>query len=278
MVLLARGDSVEFLRAFGFADHPTPHLLTTESRFQLASLTKPFVSVAISRLIQDGKLSWEDPIGDFLPQLFSAPIRQQVRIKHLLTHTSGLREFEALPERARSMDDYVRAVAHAQRRGLAYEPGTRAVYTNANFLLLAKIIELRSGQPYFEYIRDVVFRPAGMSETGFDQSGYPPPHCCATSTARDLFRFASALQSGRLLDHSTVAVMFSDKPEAGRWGYGFEILDETLGIISHGGSWNNLSHSLEIFPKVDRTAIILSPRADGRSPLREQIREVLVAR
>ena len=301
VVLVARGDSVLYVGAFGEADKERRMPMRPETRFSIASITKTFATVAIAKLVEDGKLSWEDSLGSFFPEFPSAQARTRIRIKHLVTHTSGLRE--GFPDRPDAMGDYVRAVADAQKDSLLYEPGSRTVYTNANYELLGAIIEQASGVPFYEYIRIHVFRPVGMEETGFlelegepepfafwyekqhtdrgarfderrpdhEFAEYPAPYAGAYSTAGDLFRFARALASGRILQPATVRLLFSPKPEAGNWGYGFDILDEERGLVGHGGGWFGHSHSLDLFTRSGYVAVILSNYTLGRSPLREAI-------
>ena len=315
VVLVAKDDSILYLGAFGEADkeHGTP--IQPDTRFGLASITKTFVTVAIAKLVEEGKLSWEDPLGKFFPDFPVAGARERVRIEHLVTHTSGLRDFTGYcrrnpcPETYRSIDDFVHVAALAQEDdSLLYEPGTRSIYTNANFSLLAGIIERTSGQPFYEYIQENIFRPAGMEDTdlsepgrlperlaiGYDKQytdedarfvgepprsdpydGYPAPFAGANSTARDLLRFADALRSGTVLRPKTAEVLFSPKPEAGNWGYGFDILDEERGLVGHGGSWVGQSNSLDLFTGSGYTSVILSNYTNARSPLREAIWAIL---
>jgi CubicO group peptidase (beta-lactamase class C family) len=307
-VLVGRGDQIIFQSAMGRANRERGEPLRLETRFALASITKTFVTTAIATLVDKGKLSWEDSLGHFFPDFPLAQARAHVRIKHLLTHTSGLRELDAAPQRPRSLDDYVRMVVQAQQGALLHEPGSRAVYNNGNYVLLGRIIELASGRPFHEYIRERIFEPARMTETGFDLPGrapvplavaydrrvtsqgvqltgdnrataptvdYPPPYTGAHSTVRDLFRFARALRSGRIVRKETAELLLSPKPEAGNWGYGFDILDEQRGVVGHGGSWIGMSNSLDMFTRSGYTVVILSNYSRGRSPLRESIRAIL---
>jgi CubicO group peptidase (beta-lactamase class C family) len=310
VVLLAKGDSILYLGAFGEAEKKRGIPVRPDTRFALASITKTFVSVALAKLAREGKLSWDDPLGKFLPDFPPPQAREKVRIKHLVTHTSGLREIERSPQRPDSMDDYVRMVELAQADSLLYEPGTRSAYTNANYSLLGKIIEVASGQPFYQYIRERIFRPAGMEQTDFDAPGdvppplavayakqytdagvrfasnasasarqpaasYPEAYTGAHSTAHDLFRFARALRSGRILRPVAAELLFSPKPEAGNWSYGFDILDEERGLVGHGGSRVGMSNSLDMFTRSDYTSVILSNYTYARSPLREAIWTIL---
>ena len=312
VALLARGDSILYLDGFGQADRSRRAAIRPDTRFQLASITKPFVSVAVAQLVEAGRLSWDDSLGKLFPDLPLAAARQRVRIRHLVTHTSGLRDFScegrSCPTRYDSTDDHLRAAVLSQGDSLVYEPGSRFVYTNTNYALLGRIVELLSGQTLHDYVRAHVFRPAGMQDTDFfepgraperlavgydkqfsdeggvryvgepvrpESTGYGSPHAGAYSTARDLFRFARALQSGRLLRPETVALIFSPKPEAGSWGYGFEIYDEARGLVGHGGSWRGISNGIDLFTRSGYTSVILSSYTDARSPLREAIRAMV---
>lgn len=314
VVLVAKDDSVLYQGTFGEADRERGLPIRPDTRFPLASITKTFVTVAVAKLVEEGKLSWEDPLGKFYPDFPLTAAREKVRLKHLVTHTSGLEDFtgycrrSACPETYGSMADYVRVAALAQGDSLAYEPGTRSMYNNANFSLLGGIIERVSGQPFYEYIRENILGPAEMEDTdlsdpgrvperlavGYDKrytdqgvrvtgkarppepyAGYPAPFMGAHATTRDLLRYATALRSGRILGPETVEILFSPKPEAGDWGYGFDILDEERGVVGHGGSWVGQSNSLDLFTRSGYTVVILSNYTHGRSPLREAIREIL---
>lgn len=313
-VLIARGDRVLYLGTFGAADKEARLPIRRTTRYNLASITKTFTTVAIAQLVEKGKLSWEDPLGTFFPDFPLAEAREKVRIKHLVTHTSGLRdtlrycEQNRCPETYESLDAYVRVAGDAQEEALLFEPGTRYAYTNSTFSLLAAIVERLTGTPFYSYIRTNVFRPSGMRDTGYTErdqrpprlavgyekqsteagarfSGeasrrerarsYPAPFCCAHSTATDLLRYAQALRSGRILRPETTRILFSPKAEAGTWGYGFDILDEERGIIGHSGSWIGMSNSVDLFTASGYTAIILSNYTNGRSPLRETIWSIL---
>jgi CubicO group peptidase (beta-lactamase class C family) len=307
VVLVAKDDSVLYVGAFGSADKARNLAIRPDTRFALASITKTFVTVAIARLVEEGKLSWDDSLGKLIPEFPMAQARS-IRIKHLLTHTSGLRELDSVPRRPRSLDHYVRFVVLAQQDSLLYPPGTRSAYNNGNYVLLGKIIEVTSGRPFYEYIREEIIQPVGMNSTDFDRPGtipqrlaraydrgatnnasraaedapsdkpttdYPEPYTGAHSTAHDLFRFARALSSGRIVRKETAHLLFSPKPEEGNWGYGWDILDEKRGIVGHGGSYAGMSNSLDMFTRSGYTVVILSNYTRGRSPLRDTVRSIL---
>lgn len=313
VVLLGRGDSILYQGAFGLADRDAGVPVEPSTRFGLASITKTFVSVAVAQLVEQGRLSWDDPLGERLPDFPVAAAREQVRLRHLLTHSSGLRDFTGYcrthrcPE-VRSMADLVETAALAQEDELLYAPGSRSSYNNANFILLAAVLERETGRSWFEHVRERILLPAGMVDTdlsepgrvperlavGYDRrdpedgvryvgrapaaepyTGYPAPYAAAHATAADLFRFAAALHAGRIVRPETVARMFAPAPEAGDWGLGFDVLDAGRGLVGHGGSWTGMSNSLDLLPGSGYTVVILSNQTNGRSPLREAIWAVL---
>ncbi len=238
-VLVAKDGEVVFESAYGHADKSRGVRNTTETRFSLASMTKMFTGVAIAQLAERGLLSFDDPIGKHIPE-YPAPMSELVTIHHLLTHSSGI-EFDDDPTymaslvATRSVRDLLKAqLAHVDRRGglesFALPDGFD--YTNEGVDLLGVIIENVSGRSWGQVLRDEVFYPAGMTNTGSDlleddpllarrytlrgataedlaggdrpefQSGNEwliRPAGTGFSTTRDMFRFLEAVRSHRLL-------------------------------------------------------------------------------
>ncbi|WP_026876804.1 serine hydrolase domain-containing protein [Jiangella gansuensis] len=168
--------------------------------FSLASVTKPLTAYATLIAVEEGAIGLDDPAGP-----------EGSTVRHLLAHTSGL-----------AFDEHK----------VAWEPGARRLYSNAGFEQLADAVAKRSGIPFADYVRDGLLTPLGMTGTTFEGS----PASGATSTVRDLARFAAELQSPALLDPATVqaatTVAFPGLsgvlPGYGRqdpndWGLGFEI-------------------------------------------------------
>jgi D-alanyl-D-alanine carboxypeptidase len=186
-----------------------------------------FTAVATLQLVEAGKLALDDPIGKHLRDYPNKHIASKVTVRHLLTHTGGTGdifgpEFEQNRLKLREHHDYVKLYG---TRGPAFEPAARFEYSNYGFVLLGALIEAASGQSYYEYVRENVFRPAGMSSTdSLPESedvpnravGYTKPYPGAEwepntdtlpwrgtaagggySTVGDLMRFAQALSSGR---------------------------------------------------------------------------------
>ena len=138
--------------------------MTTDTVFDMASLTKPIATAtSVMILVERGKLRLDDPVAKYLPD-FAQQGKDKITIEQLLTHQGGL-----LPDNA--VKDYLDGPEKAWRRidalKLQYTPGTKFVYTDVGFLVLGELVHRVSGQPVDEFARDNIFRPLGMSETGY---------------------------------------------------------------------------------------------------------------
>lgn len=216
-VLVARHHQVLLDKAYG-AVGAVP--MRADTRFWIASSGKQFTSAAIARLQQQGKLDLADPISKFFPD---APAdKRAITVRQLLSHSSGLGQSyvsEGAPDRAT-------AVKRMLDEKLVDPPGLNFHYSNSNFQLAVAIVETVSGRPYRDFVRDELFRPAGLTDTGFSGdagSAQVAPAREATparlsasgwggegvySTTHDLHRWFMALWSGRILDHAIVEQLF----------------------------------------------------------------------
>ncbi|HYC92009.1 MAG TPA: serine hydrolase domain-containing protein [Thermoanaerobaculia bacterium] len=273
VVLIAREGKPIFSKAYGFADRAKSVANTIDTPFLLGSMNKLFTSLAIGQLVEQGKLRYDDPLSKFIPDFPDAESAKKIRIEHLLTHTSGLgsyfnpRFFEAID----SVRDVKSTLAVAGREAPAFEPGSSWRYSNTGFLLLGRIIEIVTGKDYYEHMAANVFRPAGMTATGFphydrgkrtvalpyeaqpngnelleyvDQSAETPrrggPAGGGASTAPDLLRLANALQAGKIVKPATYRLHAAAKPELSSpaYGYGFIRSGRVKGrdTSGHGGN------------------------------------------
>ena len=312
-VLVAKDGKVLYSGAFGSANKDFGAPNTIDTRFNLGSMNKMFTSIAIAQLVEQGKLSYEDPLSKFLPGVPNATAAQKVKIKHLLTHASGLGSyfkdefFKSSRERFRSVDDMMEL---AKSDSLAFEPGMRWSYSNTGMLLLGKVIEVVTKQDYFDYIREHVYKPAGMTRTdayeldGVNDNlavGYEKeyaddgtkhyrnnvfmhvmrggPAGGGYSTAPDLLRFAEALGSGKLVAPETYELMTTPKPDLNSpgYGYGFQ-LDPQNGIAGHSGGFPGISSNLDIFKGTGYVAVVLANYGDAGKPVVDEIRALVRAR
>ncbi len=133
----------------------------------MGSMNKMFTAVATLQLVEAGKLALDDPIGKHLPDYPNRELASKVTVRHLLTHTGGTGDifgpdYDENRLKLRDHSDYVDLYGS---RPLAFEPGSRWEYSNYGFVLLGALIEAASGVSYYDYVREHVFRPAGMTST-----------------------------------------------------------------------------------------------------------------
>jgi CubicO group peptidase (beta-lactamase class C family) len=178
VVLVARQGSPLLKAAYGWSGRERKLPMKIETRFNLASMGKMFTAVAICQLAEAGKLSFDDPVSKLLPDYPNRPVATKVTIHHLLTHTSGLGDYfekpgyEAAKDRLKIPWDYVLFTAADP---LAFAPGTDVRYSNTGFMVLGAIIERLSGQRFSDYVRRHIFQPAGMANSGYNETDAEVP-------------------------------------------------------------------------------------------------------
>lgn len=169
-VLIAKGDKILFEHAYGLAsrEYGVPNTIAT--KFNLASAGKMFTSVAIGKLVDEGKVAFGDPVSKYLDSSWLEPaVARQVTVAELLDHTSGLPDYlgPAFLEKPQTafvaLDAYKPLMAHVRP---TFPPGSRFSYSSTNFILLGAIIEKVTGESYWSFVRQVVFEPAGMTHSG----------------------------------------------------------------------------------------------------------------
>ena len=303
-VLLAKDGKVIFNKAYGEANKDFGVQNRTDTKFNLGSLNKMFTSVAIAQLVEQGKLSFDDPLSKFMPDFPTKEAAEKIKIKHLLTHSSGLGSYSVKASRTgvRTVDDFLKLVKEEK---LPFEPGVDQKYSNNAFLILGKVIEKASGQSYFDYVRENIYRRAGMTNTdaydldlvnknlavGYEKEytdsgivfrnnvcevGAGGPAGGGFSTIEDLLRFTIALRSGKLLGNEYVKMVLSPKPEVNSptYGYGFYVLNGTAG---HSGGDTGVQANLEMFLNDGYTAIVLSNYGSAMRPVTTKMKSLILA-
>ncbi len=237
VILLAKGEEVLLQKAYGMANYEFNVRNTVDTRFRIASITKRFTHLIITKLAQEKKLSPDDPISKWLPDFPSA---DKITVSHLVSHRSGIRD----PERLRRLIPMSmtpdEAIAVIKEQPLESVPGEKYFYTTANYTLLAAILERVTGKNYADVVRETIYTPAGMTDSGELStavvvprlaSGYMPNPfgsgviVCGPedpswktgggssySTARDLHRFFRALYGGKLMPGVEVSLAASTAP------------------------------------------------------------------
>ncbi|HEX5043866.1 MAG TPA: serine hydrolase domain-containing protein [Candidatus Polarisedimenticolaceae bacterium] len=193
VVLAARDGKLVLAKGYGMADREGGTPFRVDSVFSIGSVTKQFTAAAILRLEQDGKLSAQDPITKFYPD---APAdKRAITLHQLLTHTAGLDSDFAGDYDPVDRDAYVGRIFASKLRSA---PGTTHHYANAGYSLLAAVVEKASGMPYETYLREKLFLPAGMKETGYRQPAWPAPRVAVGYRGKD--RWGTILEKTWLPD------------------------------------------------------------------------------
>ncbi len=275
-VLLLKNDSIVFSHGYGRADLATKEAITTKTLFNLGSISKTFVANAILILQEQGKLSVEDSLYKYFPDFKNKATAQKTKIKHLLTHTSGLpdnREVNRDTVFYLTAKDEENWKPIMQTDSLVFEPGSHYEYSNPAFNGLALIVGQVSGMKWQKFIADHILIPSGMKESTITDGAHPEsgvahayvkaagewkeddygeePTFAASgnggvwSSAEELVKYEQALRNAIFLKPSAIEqsrslimpIEWSD-PEAPARGWSWEIkqTSDSLKIVSHHGS------------------------------------------
>jgi CubicO group peptidase (beta-lactamase class C family) len=289
-VAIARGDRVVYANGFGAATVAPRRPATERTVYRLGALTAQFTAAAVLRLADEGRLSLDDPLGRHLPS-YPAPGRD-VRLRHLLNHTSGIPSYTSLgPRWERSMardlppDSIVALFADAP---LAFAPGAGYRYNNSGYFLLGLVVERASGERYAEHVERRIAEPLGLTSLHYcgtrddrdAADGYavgrrgftaaapvsmtqPFAAGALCASAVDLARWPALLASGRFLPPARYREMTApDTLADGRlldYGYGVG-LREFAGrpVVEHGGGINGFAGYLAHFPADTVTIAVLA--------------------
>lgn len=163
-VAVVKNGRVVRMKGYGVASLEFGVPVTTETVFEIGSVSKQMTAAGIMLLVQDGKVSLDERISKYLPNTPEA--WKDVTVRHLLTHTSGIKSYTGLDgfdlSQRMSMADFIRKLSP---HPLEFIPGEKNIYSNSGFNLLAYIIETQSGKRYFDFMRERIFIPLGMTKT-----------------------------------------------------------------------------------------------------------------
>jgi CubicO group peptidase (beta-lactamase class C family) len=244
VVLVARGDQVVYQKAFGFADRTFKIPNRIDTKFHIASLSKPITATAVLMLADRGKLSIDDHVSKWVPDF---PNGDRITIEELLTHYSGLGDASAQPdynEWSRFPQTPASLVEKLAKLPLRSEPGTQYSYSNSNYHLLALIIEKASGMAYGDFLAQNIFKPLGMTSTahhGNDQAiiadlanGYMPKDA-ADWEKPAYFDWTSKSGNGSLYSTAADLLKFQPqkllKPQTLAASYGFDNKNRRVGMF-----------------------------------------------
>lgn len=297
-VLVARGGKVLFEKGYGLANREWATPNSPLTKFRIASLTKQFTAAAILILQEQGKLKVTDAISGYVADL--PPEWRRITIHQLLTHTSGLPEYTSPPEIEKTFN--LTGASPEQLLGLVkqlpmvFAPGTKLVYCNTGYLLLGMVIEKASKSDYASFLRQNIFMPLRMNDTGYDvrsnilpgraggyrindgepeNAGYVDASVAFAagglySTVRDLYLWNEALANGRLLSADSRRQMFTIYPEAAGYGahYGYGVvISEKFGqpLYYHGGGIKGFATAIQRYPQSNVCVVVLSNEEEIKS-------------
>lgn len=288
-VLIAKKGEILYQNTFGWANYLMKDSLKITSQFELASVSKPLTATAILKLWEEGKLSLDQTVDEFIPG-FPYP---GITVEQLLTHRSGLTSYMYFtdglwPDKRKGMSNQDVIDLFIEHKPALYaNPDVRFFYNNTNYILLASIIEAVTGETFDVYMQNEIFKPAGMQHTavyskavyekiptdviGHDrewrrsvvqnfQDG-PVGDKGIYSTVQDLYLFDRALAEGRILDESTLDSAYIGRSTPTKqifnYGYGWRTFDKDNDkVVYHTGWWHGF-RSLYVRDLVNDVTIVL---------------------
>ncbi len=293
-IAVLRGPDTLVMKGYGDASVEARRAATASTVYRIGSITKQFTAAAIMRLAERGKLSIDDPMSKYLPDVPTHG--QTITIRRLLNHTSGIHNYTAEPAwRPRWAEEMTprQIVAFVDHDSLDFKPGDAWSYSNTGFVLLGMIIEKVTGESYATYVQHEFFTPLGLRQTSYcvnhptDPSfadGYstetgsakpaeylsmsqPLSAGALCSTVRDLVIWQRALAGGRVVNAKSFALMTTpDTLNSGRrFSYGFGLSIGSVGThrsIGHNGGINGFTTASMWFPD-DSVNVVVFSNADA---------------
>ncbi len=291
--LVADQGQVVLKKGYGLANMEWNISNAPDTKFRLGSVTKQFTATLILQLVEQGKIDLGAPVARYLPD-YPGRTGDRVLIRHLLTHTSGIPGYTEVPAwGAKMRDPYTPAkfIDFFSKLDLFFEPGSHFSYSNSGYFLLGVILEKVTGQPYEKLLRERIFAPAGMSDTGYDSTepllpkraaGYDKtfdgkyvntgyldmsqPYSAGSlySTVEDLYRWDQTLYADKILSAASKERMFT--PGLSNYGFGWQITKKDgVTTIEHGGGINGFNTVITRNPESKRLIVLLNNT--GPAPL-----------
>lgn len=297
-VMVVRNGKVVFARGYGMADVEAEMPCATNTNFRLASVTKQFTAMAVMMLVERKRLSLDEKLIDLFPEF--PTYGRAITVRHLLTHTSGLIDYEDVIPKGTTIPVLDRDVLRLLLRQdkTYFPPGTKFRYSNSAYALLALIVEGRSGQTFAHFLKANIFEPLKMKTTlAYEQgssavvnraygystygSSFKRTDQSLTSSVlgdggvyssvADLRKWDEALTAGKLVKKKALDQIFAPGPETDqpgmRYGFGWYI-GEYRGAkeIWHSGTTRGFSTRIVRFPDKRSAIIILTNRNEAQLP------------
>jgi len=295
-IAIIRDGSTLYTRGYGLSDVARSLPASIHTQYEIGSITKQFTAAAILKCKEAGKISLDAKLATYLPSL---PHAGEVTIRQLLTHSSGYEDYTDVPNfetLASTPATFNQLVSTVASKPLAFLPGTQFVYSNTNYLILGRVVEIASGQTWESFVKQNLFVPAGMTESatlaeesqlvdmargyvyvkGRAMESKPISESWVSSaggivsTTEDLKKWGGALASGQIIssaDYELLATSakLSDGTDSG-YGFGLRI-DRFEGQLRvwHGGNTSGYEGNDQFFPAQNVRIIVLTNTLDGGS-------------
>lgn len=286
-VAITEGDRVLHVAGYGYDSSGAAVTATTP--MPVASVSKSFTALAVMQLVEAGAVALDGPVRDYLPDFrLSDPRAERITVRQLLNHTSGITDRTLREKSLPQPGSLQAAVVRARSATLATEPGTAYAYTNTNYHLAARLVEVVADEPFADYLRRHVFEPLGMGTTtaitltphdlppdvrkghvyayGASIAATEPKRFVAGSdgvitTARDMAQWlvlqnnaGRAADGTRLISAESVTAMHTSSDE--RWRYAMGWSTDSDGWVDHNGIWFTYSASQLLLPSGHGIAVI----------------------
>jgi D-alanyl-D-alanine carboxypeptidase len=286
-VAVVKGGRVVRMKGYGVATLEFGVPVTTDTVFEIGSVSKQLTAAGVMLLVQDGKVRLDERISKYLPNTPEA--WKDVTVRHLLTHTSGIKSYTGLDgfelSNRMTIDDFIKKLSP---HPLEFTPGERNIYSNSGFNLLAYIIETQSGKKYIDYMRERIFIPLGMTRTGdrdprniirlraegYEWRGdaYSGRDGSLTdlmgagsivSTVADMTKWEEALRGNKLLNEESKKMIWTqftfNNGKLSPYGFGWRISDvRGHKLIAHSGQTAGFGAAIHRYVADDLTVIALT--------------------
>lgn len=308
-VAIAVDRRLAWTKGFGLADAENAVPATSETMYRLASLSKPMTATAAMQLVERGRIDLDAPVRRYVPGFPEKP--WPITMRQLLAHLGGIRHYLA-DERFDASHRYVSVLEGLdpfKEDPLVHEPGTAFLYSTYGYTLVGAVVEAAAGTPFLDYLRENVWRRAGMESIRDDDArvlirhraqgyvriengelrnsepadtSYKLPGGGLIAQASDMARFAAALQNGTLVRPDTLAMMVTrQRTRSGHLvGYGLGwALGQWKGRheVYHTGSQERVNNVVYMLPK-SGVAVVVLANLEGCRPLDlgRRVGEILV--
>jgi CubicO group peptidase (beta-lactamase class C family) len=290
-VLVAKGSQVLLSKGYGSANLEWDVPNSPATKFRLGSITKQFTAASVLLLQERGKLNVQDPVKKYMAD--APPAWDKITIYHLLTHTSGIPSFTSFQEYP-TWEPFATTPAEGVKRfrdkPLEFAPGEKWNYSNSGYLLLGYLIEKITGETYEKFVRENIFTPLGMQDSGYDSnsavilrraSGYtkqndvlvnagfvhmtiPFSAGALYSTTEDLLKWEQGLFGGKVLSKTSVETMTTPFKNDYACGLGVQTKNGHK-AIEHGGGIQGFNTQLTYYPD-DKLTIAVLANVNGTAP------------